>query len=198
MAQIRIHVDGTFESLSAKAVDLKVLRKDLSIARKIDGLRGKASKLATSIKAAQAKKSATVGKLRDQRAAVMTEIKTLITTLSSKSHANLSVISKKYHKHQQAKVSVTPVKVVREPKNVQDHEKDPHGAHHVDKEVTRLTRLVDSIETAMTRQDNIIRNKPTPAKLSVAQKKVKALGKELQDAKSELKEARHNQRRVHD
>lgn len=198
MTQIRIHADGTFESLSAKAVDLKVLRKDLSVARKISGLRGKASKLAASIKAAQAKKSHTVEKLRSQRATVMTEIKHLITTLSSKSHANLSVISKKYNKHQQAKVRVTPSKVVREPKNVQDHKKDPHGAHHVDKEVSRLTRLVQSIETAMTRQDNIIRSEPTPAKLSAAQKKVKALGKELQDAKSELEEARHDQRRVHD
>ena len=198
MAQIKIFRDGTFESLSAKAVDMKVLRKDLSIARKIHGLRGKASKLASKIKAAQAKKAtATVGTLRNQRATVMTDIKHLLTTLSNKTHANLQIIGKKVHTAQQAKVRVTPAKVVRKPKHVQDMKNDPYGAHHVDLEAQRLSDLVDDLKTAMTRQDNIIRSKPTPAKLSAAQKKLKQLGKELQDAESELEEARHAVRRVH-
>lgn len=195
--RIKIYLDGTFESLSAKAVDIKMLRKDLSIARKIHALRQKAAKLAKSIKAAQAKKSATVSKLRDQRATVMADIKHLITTLSSKSHANLQIIGGKVHKYRQAKVAVTPAKVVRKPKHVQDMKNDPYGAHHVDLEAERLEGLVEDLKTAMHRQDNIIRSKPSPAKLSAAQKKLKQLGKELQDAEGELKEARYQVRRVH-
>lgn len=197
MAKIRIHTDGTFESLSAKAVDLKVLRKDLSIARKIAGLRGKAAKLVKSIKAAQAKKSPTVAKLRDQRATVMNDIKHLITTLSNKTHANLQVIGKKYATHQQAKVKLTPAKVVRTAKTVQDKETDPYGVIAGEKEVERLENLVFSIKTSMTRYDNIIRSEPGPKKLANAKDKVKQLGKELMTAESDLEEAHQNLHRIH-
>ncbi|MNQ52450.1 hypothetical protein D3C85_664670 [compost metagenome] len=199
MAKIRIHLDGTFESLSAKAVDMKVLRKDLSIARKISGLRSKAAKKADAIKAARKKSpsSPAIAKLVNERGTIMSDIKHLITTLSNKTHANLQVIGAKYHKLQQAKVKVTPSKVVRKPKAVQDEKNDPYGVIQGEEELERLEDLVFQLKTRMTRFDNIIRSEPGPKKLANAKDEVKKLGKELMTAESDLEEAKQNLHRIH-
>lgn len=199
MAKIRINMNGTFEALSVAKVDLKVLRKDLSIARKIHGLRGKAAKKADAIKAARKKatSASTVAKLVTDRAEIMSDIKHLIASLSNKAHANLQVIDKKYHKLQQAKVKLTPNKVERTPKTVQDKKNDPYGVVQGEKEVERLETLIFQIKTRMTRLDNVIRSSPTPARLASAQKQVKMLGKELMTAESELEEAQQNLHDIH-